>query len=617
MVTQSKITFQPGTVLNDRWIVMELVGKGGMGEVYRVHQMNLKRDIALKIISLNFLEDIQDDEYEFETSLERFRREVEVMAQIRHPNVLQVFDHGKISFSKGEETIPVDYITTEFIPGDTLRSTMSDEGFSNDDDRMKKWIKTYFLPVLKGVQALNDQGIVHRDLKPENILMDGKIPKIADFGLARSTRLKAVTQSMDLKGTPPYMSPEHFMDLKRTDQRTDIYAMGKILYEAAEGKMTAQQIPFQKANLKNPETLFFQRLNNIIETATALDKEQRYASAETFRQALKDAIYQNGDAPVAIQKSLQKMFSLRRKLIGAIVAVFIVLSATGTLLVYNKISVPKVFQQLIRHDGHKKASGTPGNPELNIQGADHAILFLVNGGKYETTASGWTKAGQIVQIPSFYMDETMVTNYQFVDFLNQVLPQISVKNGVVFNGKEIWLFLGEIVKGLEPIVYQDGKFQIHGTQHAACPVLRVTGAGASAYAGFFSRRLPTAAEWSYVALKGTIPGAGDDNKTIPKDSAKENEHRQHQITFDSRNDTLMASFPEPVMLSEPNRYGIRGLNENIKEWVVQGSEYEVMGGILRGDESEKNNSASALRSPWEAFPDVGFRTVMNVSVSNK
>ena len=194
-----------------------------------------------------------------ETGLERFSREIQVMAQVRHQNVLQIFDCGEISFEKGGETVSINFITMELIPGGTLRSTMSDDGFLPDDDRMMEWISTYFMPLLKGVQALHDQGIVHRDLKPENVLIDGKTPKIADFGLARSNRLKAVTQSMDVKGTPPYMSPELFMDLKRTDQRTDIYALGKILYEAAAGKITAKKIPFQQASLKESGNTIFSK----------------------------------------------------------------------------------------------------------------------------------------------------------------------------------------------------------------------------------------------------------------------------------------------------------------------------------------------------------------------
>ncbi len=596
---------------------MDLIGKGGMGEVYRVHQMNLKRDIALKIISPQFLSEIKETVYDSETGMERFSREIQVMAQIRHPNVLQIFDCGKISFKKGEETVSIDFITMELIPGDTLRSTMSDDGFLPEDDRMTEWISNYFMPLLKGAQALHEQGIVHRDLKPENVLIDGKTPKIADFGLARSNSIKAVTQSMDVKGTPPYMSPELFMDMKRTDQRTDIYALGKILYEAAAGKITARQIPFQQASLKDPETPFFQKLDIIIQTATAEDKELRYASADAFYQAIEDAMGGKKKAPVsyATQKRSQSPFWRSRKFIGITVSVLIGFAATGTLLFYQKNSVPKVSTQAVfgtdEHqnasgDEHQNASGgKTGNPEHSVEGGDHATLFLIPGG-----SSKISETGQTVDIPSFYMEETMVTNYQLVEFLNQVLPQLKVENEVVFNGKDIWLIIGEVVKGFSPILFQDGKFQVHGAQHTSCPALRVSAFGASAFAGFYGRRLPTTEEWLYVVSTGKIPDAEGGNSTTPekpKDSAKENLHK-HLIAPASH---------KAVQLSAPNRYGIRDINENTGEWAIQGSKYAVMGGVLGGEANEENRFAAVERSPWEAFYNVGFRTVVNIPLRNQ
>jgi len=609
MDTPLENTFDPGMVLNDLWIVMELIGKGGMGEVYRVHQMNLKRDIALKIISQKFLAEIEEDTYEAKTGLERFSREIQVMAQVRHQNVLQIFDCGEISFEKGGETFSINFITMELIPGGTLRSTMSDDGFLPDDDRMMEWISTCFLPLLKGVQALHDQGIVHRDLKPENVLIDGKTPKIADFGLACSNRLKAVTQSIDVKGTPPYMSPELFTDLKRTDQRTDIYALGKILYEAAAGKITAKKIPFQQASLMCPETPFSQKLDIIIQTATAEDKELRYASADAFCQALEDAMGGEKKAPVscAIQTRSQATFWRSRKFVGVIVSVFIGFTVAGTLLFYQKNSVPKVSTQAVSGlDGHQNAPPSKsGNPEPSVEGGDHATLFLVPGGSDKISETGQTK-----DIPSFYMEETMVTNYQLVEFLNQVLPQLKVENEVVFNGKNIWLILGEVVKGFEPILFQDGKFQVHGVAHTACPALRVSAFGASAFADFYGRRLPTTEEWLYVVSTGKIPDAAGGNSTTPekpKDPAKENRHK-HLMAPDSH---------KAIQLSAPNRYGIRDLNENTGEWATQGSEYAVMGGVMGGQANEDNKFAAVQRSPWETFYNVGFRTVMNVPVQNQ
>ena len=224
-------TLNVGDVLNTKWVILEFIDKGGMGEVYRAHQTNLNRDVAIKVISREWLESIDESDEEAETLVQRFRREVQSMAQISHPNVLQVYDYDSITIKKCNVDTPVEYIAMEYIPGGSLRATMSEEGFFPEEAPIRSWIKSYFMPVLAGVKALHDIGIVHRDLKPENILMDHDTPKICDFGLVRSSRLKPVTQSMDIKGSPHYMSPEHFFDFKRADQKADVYSLGKILFE--------------------------------------------------------------------------------------------------------------------------------------------------------------------------------------------------------------------------------------------------------------------------------------------------------------------------------------------------------------------------------------------------
>jgi serine/threonine-protein kinase len=282
--------FETGAVINDKWVVLELIAKGAMGEIYLAHQLNLKRDVAIKVVSEEWLKDIDDDPEEIETAFERFRREVHAMAQVRHPNVLQIFDYGSTELKKDETDCPVEFIVMEYIPGDTLRFTMSEEGFYPEEDLTRAWLEEYFLPVLEGVKAIHGLDIVHRDLKPENILLDGTTPKIADFGLARSTRLKPVTQSMDVKGTAHYMSPEHFFDFRKADQRADIYSLGKILFEAVSGKIGEGTIPFKTVSLQKAETSFFQKLNMIIQDATAENKEERIKSVEQLRNVLLDAL---------------------------------------------------------------------------------------------------------------------------------------------------------------------------------------------------------------------------------------------------------------------------------------------------------------------------------------
>jgi len=279
-----------GTLLDDKWLILEFIAKGGMGEVYRAHQINLKRDVAIKVISREWLESLDGDADEIDNALRRFLTEVQAMAFARHTNILHIYDFGSAEIPNRRESTRVEYIAMEYIPGNTLRETMSEDGFYPDENAVKNWITDYFMPVLDGVEVLHILGIVHRDLKPENVFMDKDIPKIADFGLAHSDRMRSVTRSIDVKGSPAYMSPEHFFDFRRADQRADIYSLGKILFEAVAGKITLETPPLKRACLTNADTPFFQKLDRIIQEATAENKEERLESVELFRNALKEIV---------------------------------------------------------------------------------------------------------------------------------------------------------------------------------------------------------------------------------------------------------------------------------------------------------------------------------------
>jgi serine/threonine-protein kinase len=290
MKDRNNILIEIGTVLDGKWAILEFIAKGGMGEVYRAHQLNLKRDVAIKVISQEWLESLEGDAEEINSAFKRFLAEVQTMAQIRHTNILQIYDFGSASIQKRGEAVTVEYIVIEYIPGKTLRHTMSEEGFYPDEeDATKAWISDYFIPVLNGVQTMHKLGIVHRDLKPENILIDGEIPKIADFGLARSSRMAPITRTIDVKGSPGYMSPEHFLDLKNTDQQADVYSLGKILFEAIMGKIDTEKLPFKQVSLPDPSTPFMREMDRIIRAATAEDKDDRLASVAQLHGALSEA----------------------------------------------------------------------------------------------------------------------------------------------------------------------------------------------------------------------------------------------------------------------------------------------------------------------------------------
>lgn len=145
ITSESTRIFKIGHVLNDKWVIIEFVGKGAMGEVYRAHQLTLKRDVAIKVISREMLASLEDDPEEIETAIHRFRREVQAMARVRHHNVLQIFDYGSAVIPKGHHDVPVEYIVMEYISGATLRFTMSEEGFYPEQDLIAAWFSDYYL----------------------------------------------------------------------------------------------------------------------------------------------------------------------------------------------------------------------------------------------------------------------------------------------------------------------------------------------------------------------------------------------------------------------------------------------------------------------------------------
>ncbi|MBW1999652.1 MAG: protein kinase [Deltaproteobacteria bacterium] len=595
-----------GTVINEKYVILEFIAKGGMGEVYRSHQINLKRDVAIKIISREWLESIKDNQEEFEIGIQRFHNEIEAMAQIRHPNILQIYDYGSFTFDEDEKGETREYIVMEYVPGGTLRSTMSEDGFYPEKDLTREWLMEYFLPVLDGIQSLHEAGIIHRDLKPGNILMDGKIPKITDFGLARSSKFKPVTQSIDVKGTPTYMSPEHFLDLRRTDHRADIYSLGKILVEAIDGKKIANDIPFKQARLKKAETPFFRALDRIIQTATAEDRDKRYNSVKELRGAIIEALDLEG--PNKVKEPLPKAEPWSRVVRGrwrgpALGAMTLIVLGMGLWGFRESILESGPSQKRVAvEEVNQRDSPVLGQEGLRkvITGRDGASMRLIPGGEFQLPVGPGGREGEMQKVGTFYMDETEVTNHQFVQFLNKAIERISVEEGVVTGEGKVWLLLGEVTEGYEPIVYSEGKFGVKDTAFHSHPVVRVTPEGAAAYAGFFGRRLPSKLEWLYA--RGGIDNANGSTMGTPTNLWTSTGHMEMMHGESTQGTPAQNSapvLPLPVALSKPNSYGVRGLDGNVNEWARNGSRYVVM-------------PSGIPRSPWEAFEEVGFRTIWSV-----
>ncbi|HKQ08041.1 MAG TPA: serine/threonine-protein kinase [Blastocatellia bacterium] len=205
--------FIPGTVLATRYRIIGLLGRGGMGEVYRADDLKLGQPVALKFLPESVARDA--------AMLERFHREVRIARQISHPNVCRVFDIGEVG---GHH-----FLSMEYIDGEDLSSLLRRIGRLPADKATE-----IARQLCAGLQAAHDEGVLHRDLKPANVMIDGRgKARITDFGLAgladdfHGNEVRA--------GTPAYMAPEQLAGREVT-RRSDLYALGLVLYEIFTGK---------------------------------------------------------------------------------------------------------------------------------------------------------------------------------------------------------------------------------------------------------------------------------------------------------------------------------------------------------------------------------------------
>jgi Tol biopolymer transport system component len=219
----------PGTKLGP-YEIQSSLGAGGMGEVYRARDMRLGRDVAVKVLAKGLAQDPE--------SLTRFEREARVVAALSHPNILAIHDFGL----EGETS----YAVTELLEGESLRERLASGALP-----LRKTVE-YGVQIAQGLAAAHDKGIVHRDLKPDNVFVtrDGQV-KILDFGLARqqaaaqgdntnSPTLTRHTNPGAVMGTMGYMAPEQVRG-RVADQRSDIFALGALLYEMLSGRSAFQR----------------------------------------------------------------------------------------------------------------------------------------------------------------------------------------------------------------------------------------------------------------------------------------------------------------------------------------------------------------------------------------
>jgi len=207
-----------GTVLASRYEIIELLGRGGMGNVYRVVDTKINEEIALKFLNPAIAD---------EKMIERFKNELKLARKISHKNICRMYDLGDVEGSP--------YITMEYVTGEDLRGMIKMTGQLSVGRAI-----SIAKQMCEGLAEAHRLGVVHRDLKPRNIMIDKEgNARIMDFGIARSIKVKGITRAGSIVGTPEYMSPEHVKG-EKVDQRSDIYSLGIILFEMMTG-----QVPFE------------------------------------------------------------------------------------------------------------------------------------------------------------------------------------------------------------------------------------------------------------------------------------------------------------------------------------------------------------------------------------
>ncbi len=241
--------------------IIELIGAGGMGAVYKARQSGLDRLVALKILPAEF-----DHDVKFAL---RFTREARTLAKLNHPNIVSVYEFGNV-----EDTY---YFLMEFVEGSTLRDVVKAGQLSPEQ-------ALAIVPHLcDALQYAHDKGIVHRDIKPENILIavDGVV-KIADFGLSRilgnESQQEMLTGTHQIMGTPRYMAPEQFEGSRGVDHRADIYSLGVVFYEMLTG-----ELPIGRFSAPSKKVEIDVRLDEVVLRTLEKDPQRRYQHASQIK----------------------------------------------------------------------------------------------------------------------------------------------------------------------------------------------------------------------------------------------------------------------------------------------------------------------------------------------
>ncbi len=369
----------PGMTFARRYQIIEDLGRGGMGRVYKVFDTEVKDKLALKLLRPEIAGD--------EATIERFRNELKLARQISHRNICRMYDFGR-----EEGTY---YITMEYVSGEDLKSLIHRIGALPVGKAV-----SIARQAAEGLSEAHRLGVIHRDLKPQNIMIDRDgNARIMDFGIARSVQARGITGAGVMIGTPEYMSPEQ-VEGKEADPRSDIYSLGIILFEMLTGRVpfegeTPLSVAVKQKSERPPDPLSLNaqipdEVGRIILKCLEKLKEKRYQSAADFLADL--AAVEKGlpttTHPLPIKKPLTSkqitvQFNLKKVLWPALIVIALIAAGVAIWRVLPHKAGPK---RAIAVLGFKNRTGDPSLDYLQEAIPSLLITSLEQSGHFRVTS---------------------------------------------------------------------------------------------------------------------------------------------------------------------------------------------------------------------------------------
>jgi formylglycine-generating enzyme required for sulfatase activity/tRNA A-37 threonylcarbamoyl transferase component Bud32 len=516
-IPQEKIVRELRSVsaIEERYTDIEPINQGGMGQVFKARDRNLRRAVAIKQMLRGYIGN-QD-------AIKRFLRETQIAGGLNHPHIITVYDSGMSPLGP--------YLVMEYATGGDL-GTLCQTGALDPSVVIE-----YGIQICKALKRTHQEGIIHRDIKPQNILLQSHDPsepfvaKIADFGLAWGGSQSLMSQPNAHAGTAYYRSPEQTLGSKAIDARSDIYSLGATLYHLLTGIP-----PIQFLWERVPDTM-----RELISTSTKWTPEDRYASVKEMQQALEDCRNDSESFPKSTSN----------------------IPTTHLHKAQAPVLKPQGFSALSTREE------TSPMEFINSLGMKFSLIpagqFVMGSPKSEKGRFENETQHEVIFTRPFYMGVYPVTRGEFQAFVKESGYRTEAES----DGQGAYYWTGNEWKKDPKIDWRTPGFQQEDTD----PIVCVSWNDAQAYCRWLNLlkmgdyRLPTESEWEYACRANSVTSFffGDDGSQIDEYGWYHGNRKLSRnagwFVGEKRKDGT-----QPVGQKKPNDWGLHDMHGNVWEW---------------------------------------------------